>query len=202
MAGWESFPPGARSAAGGLALVHSDGAAGEAGCVEISHLANTLANQHGCKPGFARRAAFDPAFYRRAIAARQRFGEHTALQRTLERYIQSQGVSNRLSNVGIARRGFIDKAGFETWADGCHEIHGVRAAKAAMHALALLQTGVGDIDGAHYRSSAVGRIGTEIDHDRRPRCARHALHVDCGERQRAGETSDIAVDKQSAYIVL
>src|SRR5262249_41351620 len=44
--------------------------------------------------------------------------------------------------------------------------------------------------------------GAKIDYDRRSGCARHALHIDCRKRQRTWETPDIAVDKQSADIVL
>ena len=69
----------------------------------------------------------------------------------------------------------VDEAGFEVGADRRHEIHGVGAAEAAVHALALLQAGVGDFHRAHHRLIAAGRIGAEIDHDRRPRRARQAL---------------------------
>ena len=53
------FPTGKEiSAAGGLAFVHSDGAARETGGVKISHLADALAHQNGRKPIFARFGAF------------------------------------------------------------------------------------------------------------------------------------------------
>ena len=53
------------SAAGGLALVHSDGAARKAGGVKISHLANALADQNSRKPDFAWLAAFDQILHGR-----------------------------------------------------------------------------------------------------------------------------------------
>ena len=43
----------------------------------------------------------------------------------------------------------------------------VGAAEAAVHALALLQGGVGHLDAAGRRIAAAGREGAEIDDDRR-----------------------------------
>ena len=190
------------SAAGGFTLVHPDGAARKTSGVEIAHLTDALADQDGCKSSFTRLTAFDPGFHGRAGAVWQCFLQNAALQQTPEWDFQSQGVSNGLPDVGIAHRGFIDEVVLKLGPDRRHEVHGVGAAEAAMHALALLQYGIGNVHGAHYRLPAVGREGAEIDHDRRSRRARHALHIDRGERQRAGETPDIAVDEQPAYIVL
>ena len=86
--------------------------------------------------------------------------------------------------------------------DRCHEIQGIGAIEAAVHSLALLQAGICDAHGTHHGLPAIGRIGAEIDHDRRPRCACLALHVDRRQRQRAGKTADVTVDKQAADVVL
>ena len=45
-----SSPDCSGSAAGGLALLHSNGAGRKASGVEVTHLANALANQNGRKP--------------------------------------------------------------------------------------------------------------------------------------------------------
>src|SRR5215469_10378540 len=111
-------------------------------------------------------------------------------------------MSDGLSNVGIACWRSVDKAAFKAWANRRHKIHGVGTAEAAMHALALLQDRIGDVDGAHYRPLALGRVGAEIDYNRRSGCARHAVQIDRRKRQRAWETPDFTVDKQPADIVL
>ena len=96
----------------------------------------------------------------------------------------------------------LDKAGLKIRPGGRHEIHGVGAVEAAMHALALLQPGVGDGDGAHHRLLAAGRIRAEIDDDRRARRDRRALQVDRRKRQRARERAELVIDEQSADVVL
>ena len=50
--------------------------------------------------------------------------------------------------------------------------------KRAVHALALLQVGIGDLDRAQRRLGAAGREGPEVDHDRRHRRERGAPEVD------------------------
>src|SRR5262249_36926170 len=69
-----------RSATGSLALVHPDRTARKAGRIEISDLADTLTDQDGRKPIFARLATFDPAFHGRANAAWKGFFQNAALQ--------------------------------------------------------------------------------------------------------------------------
>ena len=48
-----------------------------------------------------------------------------------------------------------------------HEIPGVGAAERAVHALALLQNGIGDLDRAAHRLAAHRIEGAEADRDRR-----------------------------------
>ncbi len=71
-----------------------------------------------------------------------------------------------------------------------------------MHALSLLQSGVGNIHRAHHRLVAAGRVGPEVDHDRGIRRQGRTLQVDGRERQRAGERSQRVVHEQATDIVL
>ena len=52
--------------------------------------------------------------------------------------LQPEDLSQGLANIGVARRRLVDETCLEVRTDGRHEIHRVRPAKAAMHALALL----------------------------------------------------------------
>jgi hypothetical protein len=66
-------------------------------------------------------------------------------------------VGQRLADIGVAGRGLIGETGFEVGTDRGHEVHGIGAAEAAVHALALLQAGVGDLHRAPHRLGATGR---------------------------------------------
>ena len=71
-----------------------------------------------------------------------------------------------------------------------------------MHALALPQHGVGDLDRAIGRLLAARRPGTEIDHDRRGGRHRLALQPELRHRQRAGETAELVIHEDAADVVL
>src|SRR4029077_9692865 len=106
------------------------------------------------------------------------------------------------ADIGIADRKRIDIGRLEVWADRRHEIHGVGAYKAAVHALALPQHGVGDLDRAIGGLVTTWDIGAEHDDDRWHRRDRAALQVDLRERQRAGHLSERFVDEQARDIIL
>ena len=79
------------------------------------------------------------------FAAGQSLLDDPADQRALGGYLQAKHFRDRHADVGIADRRFVDITGLEAGSDRRHEIHGVGAAEAAVHALSLLQAGIGDI---------------------------------------------------------
>src|SRR5260370_38078595 len=96
----------------------------------------------------------------------------------------------------------MDRACFETRPDRRHEVHGVAAAEAAMHALALPQHRIGDLDRAVDRFVAAGRVGAEIEHVRGIGLNRMALECDLRHRHRAWKLADLFVLERPAYTIL
>ena len=106
------------------------------------------------------------------------------------------------AEIGVAGRRRIDELRFEVRSLHGHEIPGIGAAERAVHALALLQDGVGDFDRAAHRLAAHRIEGTEIDRDRRMRRDRAAFERDVVERQSAGEFAELCIDEQAADVIL
>ncbi len=106
------------------------------------------------------------------------------------------------AGIGIADRQGIDEAGFEVRSDRRHEVMGIAAPERAMHALALTQHGVGDLDLARCRLFAAFRIGAERDDDRGMRRHGLARQVDRRQRQCAGERAERIVDEDAADVIL
>ncbi len=119
------------------------------------------------------------------------------------RTAQAHQLGCRHADVGIVDRNLVDIAGFEVRSDGGHEVHGVAAAEAAMHALALAQHGVCDLHRAvGRRLAAIAGIGAEVDDDRRRRRRRLAAQIDARQRQGAGEAAERVLDEQAGDVVL
>ncbi len=182
--------------------IEPDGAARKSRRVEIALRLHALEIQHGAQAigGGLRLDGAGKRLRRRAV--RHRFRHHPADQVALGLLRQAQQARRGGADVGIADGQGIDIAGFEVRSDRRREVHGVAAAETAVHALALPQHRIGDFDGTIGRLVTSGRIGTEIDHDRRRWRRRLALQPELRHRQRARETSEIIVDEQPADIVL
>src|SRR5437660_763474 len=74
-----------------------------------------------------------------------RFADPPAHEVPLVLRLKAQNLGDGLADIGIAHRRGVGKASFEIGSDCGHEVHGFGAAEAAMHALTLLQAGVGDL---------------------------------------------------------
>ena len=86
-----------------------------------------------------------------------------------------QEMGDGAADIGIARRRRIDELRFEVRSLHGHEVPGVGAAERAVHALALLQNGIGDLDRAAHRLAAHRVEGAEADRDRGMRRNRRAF---------------------------
>src|ERR1700744_4673332 len=114
--------------------------------------------------------------------------------------MQAHEFGDGYPDIDVIDRQWIYIAGLEIRPDRGGEVQGIAAAETAMHALALTQAGVGDLEGTVGRLVAPGDIRTEIDRDRGGGRHRFALEADLRQRQRAGVAPEPVVDEQSADI--
>ena len=78
----------------------------------------------------------------------------------------------------------------------------IGAAETAVHALTLLQGGIGNIDGAHQSICTARRKRAEFQDDGRNRCYRGTFEIDGAERQSAGEATQSIIHEQTATVIL
>src|SRR6202522_551780 len=112
-------------------------------------------------------------------------------------------MSDGLTNVGVTRRQVIDLWPVEVRAAGSHEVPGIGAAEAAVHALTLLESRVGDLRCAQDRGPAAGGAeGLEVDNDCRMRRHRLAVQSYRVGRQAAWNPADLLLVHEYAADVV
>src|SRR6185437_4684308 len=107
----------------------AEGAAGGAGSVEVSGLANGLEVELRREPASPAIRAHRAREELRHLAARPRLAQHAADQLALVRDLEAENLSDRLADIGVARRRRIGETGFEIGPDRGLEVHRVAAAK-------------------------------------------------------------------------
>ena len=111
-------------------------------------------------------------------------------------------MGDGLAQVGVAGgRGIVEMRA-EARARGAHDVARLGAREGAVHALTLLQAGVGDHRAAGRRIGAAGREGAEVDGDGGMRRHGRALQRDRRQRQGAGDLAERVVDEKTAHVVL
>jgi hypothetical protein len=136
------------------------------------------------------------------FAVRQCFGEYAPDELAFIANVELHQLRDRAAEIGVAGRRRIDKSRFEVGSLHRHEIPGVRAAERAVHALALLQHCIGDLDRAQHRLPAYRVEGAEIDRNCWMRRDGASFKCDVVEGQRTGEFSELRIDEEAADVVL
>ena len=135
----EGNSPNRKLAAGGLALFEADGLARETGGVEISHWADTLSDQDGGKA-----AVPAGALHKRSTCGLTPPGSASSTTRPCSRPLNGIFRPSTCAMVlpmsALLTGASLTKPDLKLGPDRRHEIHGVGAAEAAVHALALLQS--------------------------------------------------------------
>src|SRR3974390_2694291 len=110
-------------------------------------------------------------------------------------HVELHDLCNGSAEVGIADRRRINELRFEVRALHRHEIPSIGTAERAVHALSLLQAGIGDLDSATHRLAADRVEGAEIDGDCRMWSDGTTFERNVVERQSAGEFAELGIDE-------
>ncbi len=187
---------------GGLVRVEADGASGKACDIEVALFQHALETQHRAQAVRARRRGEGAGVGFRRRAVRHGFRHHPSEQLAFRGRLQVHEAGNGHADVGVAHWQRVDITRLEVRSDRRHEVLGVGTGEVAVHALALLQAGVGDFHGAEHRLVAACRIGAEVHHDGGMRRQRLAVEADRGEAERAADRRQFVIDEDAADIVL